>query len=126
MNFIDMTGQIVGDFKVIKRVENCKGGARFLMQCVKCGRTKERNGAEVRSYPQQCLCDKSITFTCANCGKTVTTDNSKGHNGLDKRTRFCCQPCEKAYWRKKSKQKPTHLTVLHEWELARDVNKYDK
>lgn len=37
----------------------------------------------------------SITFQCAQCGKTVTTEGGTG----DKRTRFCCASCEKKFWR---------------------------
>ena len=33
-------------------------------------------------------------FWCAHCNKHVITEG-KG----DKRTRFCCQSCEKKYWR---------------------------
>lgn len=36
----------------------------------------------------------SITFTCAQCGKNVVTEG-----GSDMRTRFCCQSCEKKFWR---------------------------
>lgn len=35
-----------------------------------------------------------LTFICAYCGDMVTT---KG--GEDMRTRFCCETCERKYWK---------------------------
>lgn len=51
-----------------------------------CGdRYRRRHGAP--GFP-------SIQFDCAYCGRTVVTDGVK-----DKRTRFCCEQCERKYWR---------------------------
>ena len=38
-------------------------------------------------------------FRCKNCGKMVVVVEPK-----DRRTQFCCQPCEKAYGRAMSKR----------------------
>lgn len=40
---------------------------------------------------------ESITFRCANpaCGRVVVTETAV----RDMRTRFCCQRCEKAFWK---------------------------
>ncbi|MBP3431262.1 MAG: hypothetical protein J6K39_00145 [Clostridia bacterium] len=54
----------------------------------------------LKNYP-------SIEFNCSNCGVLVVTDSSER---IDMRTRFCCRLCEKQYWRRQSKKKPTHLT----------------
>lgn len=37
----------------------------------------------------------SITFNCAKCGRTVTTEPGSD----DRRTKFCSPECEKKYWR---------------------------
>lgn len=50
----------------------------------------------------------SITFRCAKCGRAVETDGVK-----DKRTRFCCQECEKKYWRHPPYDNPTCRTNFH-------------
>ncbi|MGN1037529.1 MAG: hypothetical protein ACI4PX_07125, partial [Ruminococcus sp.] len=48
-----------------------------------------------RKHPEYIRTGNTVLkFQCAYCGKTVVTDG-KG----DKRTRFCCQSCEKKYWR---------------------------
>lgn len=54
--------------------------------CKKCQRQSQRKGIKV-GYPV-------ISFTCAKCGRPVTTTG-----GNDKRSRFCCKDCEKQYWR---------------------------
>lgn len=41
-------------------------------------------------------------FFCRNCGKEVLVVDEK-----DKRTVFCQQPCEKAYWRRVTKERCT-------------------
>lgn len=65
----------------------------------------------------------SITFSCAWCKRTVTTDSTEK---VDKRKRFCCAKCERQYWRHVTRH-PTHLTNKLEWEVFKwDVNKYDK
>lgn len=50
-------------------------------------------------------------FECRNCGRTVIAVPP-----MDKRTVYCCEQCEKAYWRRVSK-KPTALTVRYAWEI---------
>ncbi len=50
----------------------------------------------------------SITFNCSYCGRTVVTDGVR-----DKRTRFCCQTCEKKYWRHPPHEQPTSHTNFH-------------
>lgn len=57
--------------------------------CEKCGNEYRRKNKGKIFYP-------SITFTCAKCKRTVTTEEGSG----DKRTRFCSQSCEKKYWKK--------------------------
>lgn len=40
------------------------------------------------------------TFYCANCGQKVVVTEPR-----DRRFRYCCQKCEKDYWRKVCKSK---------------------
>lgn len=44
---------------------------------------------------------QQIRFECANCGKTIVTEN-----GNDKRSRFCCKQCEKSYWKHPPQDNP--------------------
>lgn len=51
----------------------------------------------------------SITFTCAQCGKTVVTEG-----GIkDKRTRFCCRSCEKKFWKHPHWERESSNTNFH-------------
>lgn len=50
----------------------------------------------------------SITFNCAHCGHTVVTDGIK-----DKRTRFCCQECERKYWRHPPYERESNRQNFH-------------
>lgn len=76
------------------------------MKCLNCG--KEFTPLTVvQKYCSRSCCDKyrkkhdmnklypSITFTCSQCGRTVTTEGGT----KDKRTRFCSVQCEKKFWR---------------------------
>ena len=42
----------------------------------------------------------SIAFTCAKCGRAVVTEPERG----DRRSRFCCEECQKKYWRHPPKE----------------------
>lgn len=59
-------------------------------------------------------------FECRECGHTVVAIPP-----VDKRTVYCSHQCEKAYWRRVTKRKPTALTVNMAWALeaaeARDA-----
>lgn len=74
------------------------------MKCLNCGQEftpltviqkycSIRCGQQYRSHHS--ISYPSITFQCAQCGKTVVTEEGSG----DKRERFCCASCEKKYWR---------------------------
>lgn len=54
----------------------------------------------------------SITFTCAQCGRTVVTEGG----AKDKRTRFCCASCEKKFWRHPPWEHETSRTNFHSVE----------
>lgn len=54
----------------------------------------------------------SITFTCAQCGKTVVTEGGV----KDKRTRFCCAACEKKFWRHPPWENPSTRINFHSVE----------
>lgn len=56
--------------------------------CGKCRESYSRKHQMDKFYP-------SITFSCAQCGRTVVTEGGT----KDKRTRFCSHECEKKYWR---------------------------
>ncbi len=43
-------------------------------------------------------------FKCRWCGVLVEIENAK-----DKRTTYCCESCQKAYWRKRCKLKEAIL-----------------
>lgn len=43
----------------------------------------------------------SVTFDCAQCGKTVTTTAG----GEDRRMRFCSAACRRKYWRHSNEQR---------------------
>lgn len=68
----------------------------------RCGRTYWRKNREKMKYP-------SITFSCAQCGRTVVTEEG----GKDKRTRFCSAQCEKKYWRHPRWDKASSNTNYH-------------
>lgn len=69
-----------------KRFEPKFGAVTQLFCSRKCqARYRKKHGSH--GYP-------SITFTCAQCGRTVVTGG-----WLDKRSRFCSRECEKRYWR---------------------------
>lgn len=59
-----------------------------LYCCSKCGVQYRKTHNTSKNYPK-------ITFNCSQCGKEVTTSG----DSTDRRTRFCCQSCEKKYWR---------------------------
>lgn len=61
-----------------------------------CGEKYRKKHPKATRFP-------SISFNCSWCGKAVVTDGKK-----DKRTRFCCQTCEKKYW----KHPPTEHSAL--------------
>lgn len=54
----------------------------------------------------------SITFNCAKCGRTVVTEEGSG----DKRTRFCSESCERAYWRHPPYENEASRTNFHSVE----------
>lgn len=62
---------------------------------IECGRLY-RQKHSVR-YP-------AITFSCAWCGRSVTTEEHTGGQP-DKRTKFCSVACEKKFWRHPEKAK---------------------
>lgn len=68
--------------------------------CTKCGAQYRAKGGRI-SYPVG-------TFTCAYCGRAVTTEGGK-----DKRTRFCCADCEKRYWKHPPESKPSTIRNFH-------------
>lgn len=84
------------------------------MKCEQCGK-------EFEPKPQQLFCSAkcqgkswrkngphgypSITFVCAKCGKTVTTEGGK-----DRRSRFCCRECEKKFWKHPPHDNPSTRT----------------
>ena len=65
--------------------------------CMKCGtRYRTQHRAEMK-YP-------SITFDCAQCGRHVVTEEGSH----DMRTRFCCETCEKKFWRHPHWENPSN------------------
>lgn len=65
----------------------CEKSVNQIYCSPKCGeRYRKKHPMEAR-FP-------SVAFYCAKCGKAVVTDGKR-----DKRTRFCCQECERRYWR---------------------------
>lgn len=73
--------------------------------CRSCGEKYRRKNKGKIKYP-------SITFSCAQCGKAVVTE--EGSN--DKRTRFCCASCEKKYWRHPHWENPSTRINFHSVE----------
>ena len=70
---------------------NCN--KNFCMQSVNQKYCCRRCGDQYRrthriTYP-------SLSFRCAQCGRMVKTEDG----GHDKRTRFCCEQCEKKFWK---------------------------
>lgn len=62
-----------------------------------CGqRYRRRNGVH---YP-------SVSFSCAQCGRAVVTEEHRTRRGArpDMRIRFCCQACEKKYFKHRREQ----------------------
>ena len=49
------------------------------------------------------------SFHCRNCGRLVEVAEQR-----DRRTVFCCQPCEKKYWRDRTR----HSNSKHEGNLG--------
>lgn len=71
-----------------------------------CGEKYRRKNPTAIRFP-------TISFNCAHCGKAVVTDGKR-----DQRTRFCCQACEKKYWRHPPHEHSaltTYNAKLREW-----------
>ena len=80
--------------------------------CAKCGDQYRRHHKIV--YEQ-------IEFNCAFCGKKVVTEPDK----RDKRSRFCCEHCEKMYWKHTEKEKAVKSSISNFHSLA-EYASYEK
>ncbi len=56
--------------------------------CKECGNEYRRKHKDEELWP-------SVTFECAECGRTVVTEGGS----KDMRSRFCCRSCERKFWR---------------------------
>ncbi len=61
----------------------------------------------------------AITFSCAKCGKVVTTEPGTG----DRRMRFCSAVCEKKYWRHPHWERKGTMFNAPGWQLKQRENK---
>ena len=87
-----------------------------------CGdRSRNARNAKKIDYYARALRD-SLTFECANCGKSVTTTPEDG----DKRSKFCSAQCEKTYWKYKYKldQKFPSRQNFHSFNHYANYEKY--
>lgn len=86
--FKDLTGQTVGDFYVVERLENSKrGDARWKLRCTKCG-------AETVKYTTYLY-----KFDRHSCGKKYKTPDNR------------CSRCE--YWRLLDNAHPRGMKCCH-------------
>lgn len=110
------------DFKEVKsRVDgkrclycNCdlgSGPINKLYCSNKCGK-KFRHTVQYEEYEK--IAYASIKFNCSQCGKEVTTEEGT----KDMRTTFCCESCEKKYWRKPHWEHKTSAQLAFGWQLA--------
>lgn len=69
---------------------------------VVCRRRENHHNEKIHAEPQA---GKEILriFWCRMCGKEVRVTDPK-----DKRTVFCCQPCERKYWKHADRYKNKH------------------
>lgn len=100
------------------------------MKCPQCGKEFEPKTV-VQKYCSKACAQKycrthdmdaeypSITFQCATCGKTVVTEGGT----RDKRTRFCCQSCEKKFWKKPPWD---YLTGKTNWHSADEYLRWEQ
>lgn len=67
-NGVDITGQIVGDYKAIERIGNCDGGALWKCECIYCGDVKEQSTFGFR---------KGYRATCPVCAAGLTAEEAR-------------------------------------------------
>lgn len=77
--------------------------------CIKCGKEyRKKHGGGIYLI---------TSFRCATCGKLVVTDGIR-----DKRTRFCCESCEKKFW----KHPPSEHSALKNWHSMEEYESYER
>lgn len=54
----------------------------------------------------------SISFSCAQCGKAVVTEEGS----RDRRQRFCCRQCERKFWKHPHWDNPSTMKNFHSAE----------
>lgn len=82
-NFIDMTNQIVKNWKMIKPCTPPKNNSSHSIwwecECLKCGRIKSFNGTEIRANRiGECKCDKANS----KIHKTQNLNDKRIHNSI--------------------------------------------
>ena len=94
-----------------------------MSNCLNCGKPMEMRTVVQLYCSRQCQQEyyrahkrdvvaarwPSITFTCAKCGRTITT----APGTADRRTRFCSVGCEKKYWRHPPQDSKPHNQTFH-------------
>ena len=74
--------------------------AKQLFCCEECRVEFHKKNKKITFVP--------FDFTCARCGRVIHIESID-----DKRTRFCCEECEKRYWRHPPYEHETSKTNFH-------------